>query len=294
LLLLNFFLIIFLLNTLYLFLSDTTGFKLLSSLSLCSFAIIGPLTFFYVKAFCDKAYKFNYQDVVHFLPGFLPLIFNVGFCKLHIGYIAGYVFLYLILSVFWVGRREISGRKKLWIYSLLGGLTGIALLTSFFSFGTLCIISISIGFTVITYFVSYLGIKFYSDLFTFYEPKNTKPKIVDLDAAVLFERITNEVKSGKLYKDPDLTMPRLSEMLGIHTHKLSFIINSQSGATFTEFINALRIEESKALLLQGKMKVAALAYECGFNSLSSFYAIFKKQMGVSPSEYRKQHQPKHR
>jgi AraC-like DNA-binding protein len=287
LLVLNFFILIFLVNSLYLFLTGGQGLKTFSSLSLSCLALIGPLSFFYCKAFLLKTYRFGYAEVLHLAPVMLPVILRIGFCKLHITAVGGYIFVYLLLSASWIGNEEIPSQKKFWICSLMGGLTLLIALIIFFSLGKLCIIGISIGFTVITYFVSYLGIRLYKDVFQL--PKEAPEKAVRLssgDSSVLFSKIDQRVKSEKLYADPELSMPALAHKLDLHTHKLSYVINTETGMNFTEYINGLRAKEAKDLLQTTDLKVAAIAFECGFNSLSAFYATFKKSAGMSPAEFR--------
>jgi AraC-like DNA-binding protein len=49
----------------------------------------------------------------------------------------------------------------------------------------------------------------------------------------------------------------------------------------TDYINKLRIEEAKKMLWESDMKVAGIAFECGFNSLSTFY-LFSKNPQAYP------------
>lgn len=287
LLALNFFILIFLVNSLYLFLTGGQGLKTFSSLSLSCLALIGPLSFFYCKAFLLKTYRFGYAEVLHLAPVMLPVFLGIGFCKLHITAVGGYIFIYLLLSAQWIRNEEISSQKKFWICSLMGGLTLLIVLITFFSLGKLCIIGISIGFTVITYFVSYLGIRFYKDVFQL--PKDAPEKAARFsssESGVLFNKIDQRVKDEKLYIDPELSLPALALKLDMHTHKLSHIINTETGVSFTDYINGLRAKEAKELLQTTDLKVAAIAFECGFSSLSAFYAIFKKSAGISPAEFR--------
>lgn len=58
--------------------------------------------------------------------------------------------------------------------------------------------------------------------------------------------------------------------------------------TFTQFTNEMRIDHARRLLSQNHLSIAAVSYESGFNNLSHFNKHFKRIVGVSPSEYRKQ------
>ncbi|MEO1097269.1 MAG: helix-turn-helix domain-containing protein, partial [Bacteroidota bacterium] len=60
---------------------------------------------------------------------------------------------------------------------------------------------------------------------------------------------------------------------------------------FNSYINTYRIQEASRLLqdeTNGHLTIAAIAFEIGFNSISSFNTAFKKQIGQTPQAYRKQ------
>lgn len=64
------------------------------------------------------------------------------------------------------------------------------------------------------------------------------------------------------------------------------ILKSELGCTFTEYVNRLRIERGKALLLGTRKSISEISYEVGFEDQSYFTRIFKKQTGMSPGKYR--------
>lgn len=93
------------------------------------------------------------------------------------------------------------------------------------------------------------------------------------------------------YLDPDLTILKLADMYGVSSRDLSLLINHHLDQHFFDFINDFRINKSKKLLLENKktkLTIQRIMFDVGFNSKSSFYTAFKKQVGITPSEYRKQ------
>lgn len=64
------------------------------------------------------------------------------------------------------------------------------------------------------------------------------------------------------------------------------ILKNELGCTFTEYVNQLRIERSKALLHSSRMAISEISSEVGFEDQSYFTRIFKKQTGLSPGKYR--------
>jgi AraC-like DNA-binding protein len=55
------------------------------------------------------------------------------------------------------------------------------------------------------------------------------------------------------------------------------VINRKTGMNFAEFVNVYRVEKAKALLQDPeylKYKIASIAFDCGFNTLSTFNLAF--------------------
>lgn len=105
---------------------------------------------------------------------------------------------------------------------------------------------------------------------------------------ILQENVHQSVMSEKLYLDPLLNLPLLSEKVGIGTHELSFVLNQGLGKNFYQYINELRIEEAKRLLMAPEFQnkdIASVAIYAGFNSKTTFYTAFKKMTGMTPKAY---------
>jgi AraC-like DNA-binding protein len=110
-------------------------------------------------------------------------------------------------------------------------------------------------------------------------------------SAQLHEKLKHLMQSEKVFKESELTLADLAKRLGTHPNYLSQTINEQEGKNFYDYINSLRIEEFKSMVARPgsqKFTLLALAFECGFNSKSSFNKYFKKMTGQSPSEYLQQ------
>ncbi|MEL6560689.1 MAG: helix-turn-helix domain-containing protein, partial [Bacteroidota bacterium] len=82
----------------------------------------------------------------------------------------------------------------------------------------------------------------------------------------------------------------LSNSLHVSPQILSLVVNQKSGGNFNYFINGYRIEEAERLLISKSHEnqtIAAIAYEVGFNSISSFNTAFKKKNNKTPLTFRK-------
>jgi AraC-like DNA-binding protein len=91
-----------------------------------------------------------------------------------------------------------------------------------------------------------------------------------------------------LFTNSELNLSELATRLNIYPNYLSQTINEREGVNFYDYVNNLRIEEFKRLILipeNQKYTFLALAFDCGFNSKSAFNRFFKKSTGLSPSEY---------
>jgi len=102
----------------------------------------------------------------------------------------------------------------------------------------------------------------------------------------------DDVESNKLYLKSDISLLEIGKQVGLNSQKASSIINQYARKNFNDFINGYRIKEAKLLLINkdnNQFTIASIAYDVGFNSLSSFNTAFKKIEGVTPSQYRKAH-----
>lgn len=78
--------------------------------------------------------------------------------------------------------------------------------------------------------------------------------------------------------------------LGVSQSHLAVIFRQQYGQTPAQYLGQVRERQTCALLEKTGMPITDIAATIGFESLTSFYAFFKKQTGTSPAKYRKQRQ----
>jgi AraC-like DNA-binding protein len=95
----------------------------------------------------------------------------------------------------------------------------------------------------------------------------------------------------RLHQESQINLERFADQIGIKPRELSTIINDHYHQNFFEFINGRRVEEAKRLLAAPECAgdtVLDILYKSGFNSQSAFHRFFKRIVGMTPSEYRKQ------
>ena len=69
---------------------------------------------------------------------------------------------------------------------------------------------------------------------------------------------------------------------------ISSMFHKETGQTISAYINQVRIEKSKPLLMHAGISIADIADMCGFEDQSYFTRVFKKQTGLSPKKFRDQ------
>ncbi|MDO5422721.1 MAG: AraC family transcriptional regulator [Eubacteriales bacterium] len=90
------------------------------------------------------------------------------------------------------------------------------------------------------------------------------------------------------YQDCDLSVESVAERYGLSVSYFSKLFNQYTGKTFPDYVNQLRLQKAKELLLADPgMPVGEIAELVGFHSSSYFSAAFRKYYGVSPSQIRK-------
>ena len=99
----------------------------------------------------------------------------------------------------------------------------------------------------------------------------------------LMERIMKVVNEH--LSDSDFNVAVLTAEVGISRAQLHRKMKEMTGLPVTEFIRNIRLEQAARLLKEQKINVTQVAYAVGFSKLAHFSTVFKKQFGVSPTEY---------
>jgi len=103
------------------------------------------------------------------------------------------------------------------------------------------------------------------------------------------KKVWDYLKSKKPYLNPEFSFQMMVDDLGISRQYLSQVINAGQKKNFYKLINEFRIEEVKEKLTDKKYEkytILGIAFECGFNSKTSFNRIFKEETGLTPTAYK--------
>lgn len=104
------------------------------------------------------------------------------------------------------------------------------------------------------------------------------------------KEIETALQTSKAYLDPDISLPKVAGILGMKPREVSAFLNQETGQTFRDFINRLRIAEAQRLLQspdEAETSIEAIGLLSGFRARSSFYEAFKARTGQTPAEFRK-------
>lgn len=88
----------------------------------------------------------------------------------------------------------------------------------------------------------------------------------------------------------ELSLEMLAQKFFISSYYLSHQFKDVTGFTLTDYIQMTKVRNVQAMLLNTQSPITEVAMTCGFNSFSQFNRVFRKHIGLSPSEYRKRNQ----
>lgn len=272
-------------------------------LTACLF--IGPFLYFYIKSITQpekniaRTWKFHFLMLLGLaiVVGSLhPFKTNVTLWRPY--FIKGIYYIWFVYSLLaayqlratlkkMVDRNQTLSALDVWMITIL-----IGNFLVWFAYNYSRFTSYITGALTFT-FLFYLAI-----LFLFFNKKKRSiifnnavkyadKKIDENQASELLNKLVAVMKTEKLYKNANLKSAEVAKKIGLTTHQFSQLLNDNLKKNFAAFVNEYRIEAAKEQLKQNKnFTLEAIAYDCGFNSKSTFYTYFKKIVGKTPAQYR--------
>lgn len=192
-----------------------------------------------------------------------------------------------------------------WIYFLSFSMFLLTFIAFLLSVGLLLIDNIPMGFhfitaigaTIIVYYIAWFFLLNPETLTEVSENLGKTTRIFNTEEPnqskrneALYQDFELKIKQllefDKLYLNPEITVGDLADKAGIPVYLTSKIINQNFNTNFYSLINKYRLEHVKQeLFLFPKKTIIEIAYGSGFNSKTAFYEVFKKDTGISPSEF---------
>ncbi len=270
------------------------------------------ITFFllFVMYFVSRSESFNLKHLVFFLPNLFYFIIetyeeyfsaeDVIFIEI-LELLVELTFLgYLVFTV----RAIIQSKRQQWmIYFIipLAIIMGFALLNEIFSWLGIAEIpyfsdpenhtSTLIVIAFLFYFMAWKLVVAPSEIIPLSEIKKYKTSGLNENLIEDYsEKIIAFMEEKQGFMDSNLSLSLLAQKLEIPKQYISEILNLHLKTNFQDFVNGYRVKAFTEKLAEQKyahLTLFGIATEVGFSSKSSFYTIFKKFKGVTPTEYRK-------
>jgi AraC-like DNA-binding protein len=100
---------------------------------------------------------------------------------------------------------------------------------------------------------------------------------------------TNMTRARQFIEDHQaepLSLGRIAQVANISRHYFCKMFKKATGINFTDYLSRVRVEKSKALLLNPNSRISEAAFACGFQSMTNFNRAFKRIVGRSPTQFR--------
>ena len=98
--------------------------------------------------------------------------------------------------------------------------------------------------------------------------------------------INSVIKYIDQHFNEDLSLKKLSDIYHINAAYLGQLFKKETGEIFSGFLNKYRIEKAKKLLISTSLKENDIATRVGYSNINYFLCVFKKIVGISPSNYK--------
>ena len=121
-----------------------------------------------------------------------------------------------------------------------------------------------------------------------YNKAPAKIYFADEDAKKYARQMVSLMEVDNIYLNPQLKLDLLAKKMSLSEKVISNLLNQHLKKNFNDFVNEYRIEEARKRLAEptaNQFTIAAIAYDCGFNSLATFQRCFKQFTGITPSQY---------
>ncbi|MEQ8925063.1 MAG: helix-turn-helix domain-containing protein [Fulvivirga sp.] len=274
-------------------------------IGLATMFLIGPLFLFFVNSLIKNSFKIHARHYLHFIPACFGIGFGLWmeeeFMSIYPIWFFGLAFLsyYLHLLIYlFVGyfsaKRNVNDVNsnafkliKLLFFGLL--IIWVAYVLNLFDDDIPYVIG-PILYSIAAYTISFIVIKDgLIEKMNSVKYKTTSASTDQIEE--LYNKVVKLISDEKQFENTELTLQSLSSSLNVSPQLLSMAINKKANMNFNSFVNGYRIDKAKSLLASESYKnhtISSIAYDSGFNSISSFNTAFKKITGKTPQNYRNQ------
>ena len=266
------------------------------NLGIAGILLVGPSLWLYGNALLHQQWGKG-LTIYHFVPYILFTIFcwaitnGSNTISVVIYYsVFGHLMLYLLPSIRLLLREKQQSQKRIivWYRNLV---FGVLFIWAFYIGNVSGLIPFYIGgaisYTFLVYIFSFLLLKKH----TFQLEKYQGQVLEKSFSKNVLHALDELFKDEKTYLDHEITLSKIASRLKTTPRVLSRVVNESTGKNFSEYVNYHRIEHAKILLRSDgskQEKIASIAFDSGFNNVTSFNLAFKAMTHLTPSQFRKQ------
>ncbi len=98
--------------------------------------------------------------------------------------------------------------------------------------------------------------------------------------------VANARRYVQAHVDEPITLAQVVDHVRVSRFYFCKLFKKATGMTLTEYVSRLRVERAKTLLVDPSLRISEVVYAAGFGSIPNFNSVFKRHVGMAPSEYR--------
>ena len=213
------------------------------------------------------------------------------------------IMLYILYAIVIVVIALIRDPRQYWYFAIIGIVITISAFNNIYSVATYQLYKISYSS------LYHVPIILLGGMFVYiFDLKNAQKERDSLTTMLLrrtqkLNQLMKRVQSDNVRPEPRESIVSLIEYLdnnysetydritlakkfNLNEDYMGQVFKKKTGTNISAYINNKRIEVSKQLLRETRSKIIDIAYHVGFDNLTYFYRLFKKQTGLAPNEYR--------
>lgn len=109
----------------------------------------------------------------------------------------------------------------------------------------------------------------------------------ELHDRALFEQVQREIIDRKLFLNPSFSRNTYMKLCLINKNGVAKLMQRYAGTNLNGYINGMRLEYAVQLMHKNHdLPIKAVAWDSGFRCLRTFYRLFLKKYGVTPTKYK--------
>jgi AraC-like DNA-binding protein/ligand-binding sensor protein len=98
--------------------------------------------------------------------------------------------------------------------------------------------------------------------------------------------VTSAKEFVQSHAEEPMTLPKIASHVHVSPFYFCKLFRKTTGMTFTEYVARVRVEKAKTLLVDPAARISEIVFAAGFGSIPRFNIVFKRYVGMPPTQYR--------